>query len=155
MVSKLYFWGGKLKYRRFFYKNLVRQFKKEGLLSFLRLTLVAICAFSFAEAHSGDRRFSLVIKEGFGSIKIGDVNSTRSSTSSSFDVIREEYPGNLVGEYLPLPNNFRDWEGELRWRAWRGLSVGLSVSGPMHFSQTDPLTYSFDTGDGKYVENFL
>jgi len=118
---------------------------------------LVVCLLFVTVAASGaaDKKFSLVVREGFGSIKVGDVNSTRSSTSSSFDVIREEHPGNCVGEYLPLPNNFKDWEAELRWRAWRGLSVGFSVSGPTHFSQTSPLTYSFYTDLGKQVDNFI
>jgi hypothetical protein len=104
-------------------------------------------------AVAADKHFGLIIREGFGSIKVGDVNTTLSSINSAYDSIREQHPERAVGEILPVPNGFKDWEAELRWNPWRGLSVGFAVSGPMRFYQKSFLTYTIIAGASAQSEN--
>lgn len=103
------------------------------------VSLLLLCG-SFSAAQT---RFSLVFNEGFGSIKVGDINTTLVSLNSIYDVLRNAEPETVVGEYLPLPTRYRDWQTEIRWKFWRRLSLGISVSGPSHFSQKSALTDTF------------
>ncbi len=103
------------------------------------LSVLLFCG-SFSAAQT---RFSLLFNEGFGSARIGDVNTTLVSTNAAYDVLRKNVPGAVAGEYLPLPTQFRDWQAELRWNVWRGLSIGVAVSGPLHFSGISVLTHTW------------
>lgn len=87
-------------------------------------------------------RFSLVFNEGFGSMKIGDINTTLVSLNSAYDGLRHTEPGAVAGEYLPLPTRFKDWQVELRWNVWKGLSIGIAISGPMRFAHMSALTHT-------------
>ncbi len=106
-----------------------------------------------AAGGATEKRFSIVVREGFGSIKVGDISTTLSSINSIYDSVREEYPERCVGEILPLPNGFKDWDAELQWKAWRGLSVGIAVSGPMRFYQKSFLTYTIIQDRATQTEN--
>jgi hypothetical protein len=103
------------------------------------VTMLLFCGL-FSEAQT---RFSLLFNEGFGSARIGDVNTTLVSTNAAYDVLRKNVPGAVAGEYLPMPTRFRDWQAELIWNVWRGLRIGIAVSGPLHFSGTSVLTHTW------------
>jgi len=98
-------------------------------------------------------RFSLVAREGFGSIKVGDINTTLASINSAYDSVRAEHPERAVGEILPVPNGYRDWEAELQWRGWKNLSVGIAVSGPTRYFQNSFLTYTIIESGATQTEN--
>jgi len=102
------------------------------------LSVLLFCS-SFSAAQT---RFSLVFGEGFGSIKVGDLNTTLVSTNAAYDGLRKSVPGAVAGEYLPMPTRFRDWQAELRWNASRRLSIGIAVSAPLYFSNFSSLTHT-------------
>lgn len=108
---------------------------------------------SAGEKGSAKRAFSLVIREGFGSISVGDLNTTLSSINSAYDGIRAYRPERCVGEILEVPNRFKDWEAELQWAAWWGFSIGLAVSGPTRFYDKSFLTYTIVDYAGTQSEN--
>ncbi len=109
-----------------------------------RLGLIFVLALLLCGSlSSAQTRFSLLFNEGFGSVKIGDINTTLVSTNAAYDVLRQNVPGAVAGDYLPLPTRFRDWQAELRWNVWRGLSIGVAVSGPLHFSGISVLTHTW------------
>ncbi len=99
-------------------------------------------------------RFSLVIQEGFGSIAIGDLNTTLSSLNDNpvYEAVRESNPERCVGEFAQVPDGFKDWEAELRWNLWRSFSLGVSVSGPIHMRQKSSLTYTIVEYAGTQTE---
>ncbi len=108
-----------------------------------RYGLIFVLALLFCGSLSfAQTRFSLLFNEGFGSVKVGDINTTLVSLNSAYDGLRNTEPGAVAGEYLPLPTRFRDWQAELRWNVWRGLSIGIAVSGPAHFSGISVLTHT-------------
>ena len=119
------------------------------------VSIMCICCLT-ANA-SGDspakHTFSLVIREGFGSIPIGDLNTTLESINAAYDIVRNYYPERCVGEILPLPTSYKDWEVELQWAAWWGFSLGLAVSGPTHYSGKSFLTYTIVEYAGTQTEN--
>src|SRR5512140_1801354 len=132
------------------HKELSMRFRY-GLIFILTLLLCS----SLANAQ---RRFSFLFNEGFGSVKIGDINTTLVSTNEAYDVLRQNIPGAVAGDYLPLPTRFRDWQAELRWNVWRGLSIGVAVSGPFHFSGISVLTHTmfgFQSGFPQTMNNTL
>lgn len=103
---------------------------------------------SAGEKGSAERAFSLVIREGFGSISVGDLNTTLYSLNHNprYEYLRENFPEQCVGEIREVPNGYKDWEAELQWAAWWGFSVGLAVSGPTRFYDKSFLTYSIAEG---------
>lgn len=103
---------------------------------------------SAGEKGSAKRAFSLVIREGFGSISVGDLNTTLYSLNHNprYEYLRENFPEQCIGEILEVPNRFKDWEVELQWAAWWGFSVGLAVSGPIRFYDKSVLTYTIAEG---------
>jgi len=131
----------------------MKRFQLHLALCVVLLLTGLIGTITAAEGESGQRSFSLVVREGFGSIKVGDLNTTLSSINSAYDSVREAYPKRCVGEILPLPNGFKDWEAELQWKAWKGLSVGIAVSGPTRYYQKSFLTYSIIEEGTTQTEN--
>lgn len=108
-------------------------------------TLGQLCGWASAtEDKPSKRSFSLVVREGFGSIAVGDLNTTLYSLDHNavYEMLRQYYPERCVGEILGVPTRFTNWEAELQWNFWRGFSVGVAVSGPMHFHQKSFLTYT-------------
>lgn len=106
-------------------------------------TIVLIFLFGIAEAATPQLPFSLVIYERFGSIAVGDLNTTLTSYNSGYDHIRSQgVPWAVVGEIQPIPSRFTDWEAELQWRFWRGFSIGIAVSAPTHYSGSSFLTFT-------------
>lgn len=131
---------------------------KELLMRF-RLGLIFVLALLLCGSLSSAQiRFSLLFNEGFGSIKMGDINTTLVSLNSAYDGLRNTEPGAVAGEYLPLPTRFKDWQVELRWNVWKGLSIGIAVSGPLHFSGISVLTHTmfgYQSGFPQTMNNTL
>ncbi|MEN6310077.1 MAG: hypothetical protein ABFD80_00905, partial [Acidobacteriota bacterium] len=76
---------------------------------FYKLIISAACLFlcsmsiaSTAEREPAKRAFSLVVREGFGSIRVGDLNTTLYSIDHDavYEWVRENYPEQCVGEIL-------------------------------------------------------
>lgn len=113
-----------------------------------RLLISVICAFFIlcGSVSASDKKFSLVIREGFGTIKVGDVNTTLSSLNTAYDYVRETHPMGCVGDILPLANKFKDWEAEIRYNLWKGLHVGIAVSGATRHSGESAVTYTIFGG---------
>jgi hypothetical protein len=116
---------------------------KELLMRFRLGLIFALALLLCGSLSSAQTRFSFLFNEGFGSVKIGDINTTLVSTNAAYDGLRNSVPGAVAGDYLPLPTRFRDWQAELKWNAWRGLSIGIAVSGPLHFSGISVLTHTW------------
>lgn len=119
------------------------------------LALLFSCS-SMLAATTGHSRplFSLVIQEGFGSSAIGDLNTTLSSFNDNavYEAVREAHPERCVGEFAQVPDGFKDWEAGLRWSFWRGFSLGVTVSGPIHMRQKSSLTYTIVDYAGTQTE---
>ncbi len=99
--------------------------------------------FRTAKGAESKLTFSLVVSEGFGSIAVGDLNTTLTSFNAAYDKIRlYNPPWACVGEIKPIPNSFTDWEMELQWNIWWGFSLGIAVSAPTRYSGSSYLTYS-------------
>lgn len=102
-----------------------------------------ICLFGVAEGATLQLPFSLVLHERFGSIAVGDLNTTLTSYNSGYDHLRSQgAPWAVVGEIQAIPSKFTDWEAELQWRFWWGFSIGIAVSAPTHYSGSSFLTFS-------------
>lgn len=108
-----------------------------------RLGLIFVLALLLCGSlSSAQTRFSLLFNEGFGSVKIGDINTTLVSTNAAYDGLRNTEPGAVAGEYLPVPTRFKDWQVELRWNVRKGLSIGIAISGPLRFAHMSNLTHT-------------
>ena len=103
------------------------------------LSVLLFCG-SFSVAQT---RFSLVFNEGFGSIKVGYLNTALVLLNSIYDGLRDAEPGTVVGDYLPLPIRYKDWQAEIRWNFVQRHSLGIFVYGPSHFFQRNVLTDTF------------
>lgn len=105
-------------------------------------------AFSATTKKPVERAFSLVIREGFGSISVGDLNTTLYTFNHNpgYEYLRENHPERCLGEILEVPAGYKDWEVEFQWAAWWGLSIGLALSGPTAFYDKSSLTYSIAQG---------
>jgi len=103
---------------------------------------------------ASEKRFSLVIRGGVGSIGIGDMNTSITSYDGYYNWLRELYPERNVGGLLEVPGRFKDWETEVQWTAWKGLSVGIALSGPVHLyeSSSDSYVYS-NVNQSLYVKS--
>ncbi len=118
---------------------------KRVYIAILICSLSLLCATaSAAENRPSKHSFSLVVREGFGSIAVGDLNTMLYSLdhNAAYEMLRQYYPERCVGEILGVPKKFTNWEAEVQWNFWRGLSLGVAVSGPMHFYQKSFLTYT-------------
>lgn len=105
--------------------------------------VVLACLFSAAEGATPKLPFSLVVYERFGSIAVGDLNTTLRSYNSGYDNIRSNWPPwGCVGEIQAIPTRFTAWETELQWSFWWGFSIGIAISAPAHFSGSSFLTFS-------------
>jgi hypothetical protein len=118
------------------------------------LFLVMGCSFSTAEAATPRLPFSLVVHEGFGSIAVGDLNTTLISINSGYDRIRSlDPPWGCTGEILPIPHRYTDWEVGLQWDFWRGFGIGITISAPAQFSGTSFLTHNIMQDGLNQTEN--
>lgn len=113
---------------------------KRSCLTAMGVVVCLLCG-SIGADGAAETRFSLVVREGFGSIRVGDLNTTLSSASLYYDALRESYPDQVTGKLSQVPDHFRDWEVELQWRAGRRLSVGLAVSAPAHYRQSSSASF--------------
>lgn len=108
-----------------------------------RYGLIFLLAWLFCGSFSAAQtRLSLVFNEGFGSIKLGDINTTLVSLNSIYDGLRNAESETIVGEYLPLPTRYRDWQTEIRWTFLPRLSFGIFVAGPSRLSQRNALIHT-------------
>lgn len=120
------------------------------------LTIILCLSYALAgsiEKSSAVYSFSLSIKEGFGSVAIGDMNTTLKSINSIYDAVKKNYPGRCTGEIVEIPNNYIDWEVELQWFIQSGFSIGIAVSGPTRFQSRSFLTYTIVDYAGTQTEN--
>jgi hypothetical protein len=113
----------------------------------------SVIALSAGDTKPAKRAFSLVVREGFGSIRVGDLNTTLYSINhdETYEWVREYYPERCVGEILELPNHFKDWETELRWAPGR-FAIGIAVSAPTRFYGKSFLTYTIIGTSGTQTE---
>lgn len=118
---------------------------KDWRVCFFTYILILLLCWPLAGANENTLRqhsFSLVIREGFGSIAVGDMNTTLKSFNSMFDVMRNLHPERCVGEITEIPNNYVDWEVELQWNIASGFIIGVAVSGPTPYHDRSFLTYT-------------
>lgn len=134
---------------------------REKAVNSLRYMAVALGAVSLfansmlaGQQPAAKRAFSLVVREGFGSIRVGDLNTTLRSINDSFDFARDISPQRCVGEIQAIPVMFTDWEIELQWAITWGFSLGISVSAPARFYGKSSLTYTIIDYAGLQTENF-
>lgn len=113
------------------------------------------CLFRSVEGADSKLPFSLVIREGFGSIVVGDLNTTLVSINSAYDWIRSYYPPwGCVGEIKPISGRFTEWEAELQWDFWWGFSLGFAVSAPTRYGGSSFLTFSImENGLNQTINN--
>lgn len=104
----------------------------------LKAAFLIVCLFigSAGTSSAAQERFSLVIREGFGSLRVGDLNTTLESYNSNpaLEATRLYYPDRCLGEFRPLNNKFTVWEAEIQAFVWGGFSVGFSVSEKIHLN---------------------
>ena len=116
-----------------------------SILFFLPITIALLYA---SESESSFKRFNLVMREGFGAIAIGDLNSVLSSTNNDavYTSLRESGSGLCVGEIREVPNRFKDWEVELRWMP-NNFGIGLAFAGPTKYYDKSHLNYTVGFSD--------
>ncbi|MDI6697860.1 MAG: hypothetical protein QME85_02840 [Candidatus Saccharicenans sp.] len=118
--------------------------------------VILFLSWSLAGANDKNSRghsFNLVIREGLGSISVGDMNTTLKSINSIFDGVRSYHPERCVGEITEIPANYVDWEVELQWAIGSGFIVGVAISGPLRFHDRSFLTYTIVDYAGTQTEN--
>lgn len=103
--------------------------------------LILFSVFVCGRLSGTEKAFSLIVREGFGSIRVGDLNTTLSSQNIPYDIVKNWPSAAYVGEILPVPSRFKDWEVEFQCAAWKGLRAGIAVSGPLHFHNRSFVTY--------------
>lgn len=116
--------------------------------------VVMACLFGAAEGATRQLPFSLVVREQFGSIAVGDLNTTLLSINSGYDLIRSSYPPwGCVGEIQAISGRFTDWEAEFQWEFWWGFSIGIAVSAPTRYGGSSFLTFSIMNDGLNETEN--
>jgi len=125
-------------------------------MRFFTYIIILFLSWSLAGANEKKSRahsFNLIIREGFGSIGVGDMNTTLKSINSMFDWVRSYHPEMCVGEITEIPASYVDWEVELQWAIGSGFIIGVAVSGPLHFHDRSFLTYTIVGYAGTQTEN--
>lgn len=113
---------------------------KKVLRNAILSVLFLFCASAIAEDNMPKvRAFSLVVREGFGLIAVGDLNTTLGSINSMYDSVSEYYD-RFIGKIRKVPCSSFDWEAELQWTVDR-FSVGIALSTPTHYDRKSNLTY--------------
>ena len=127
----------------------------------IRHLMVFLCVLSLlsnsmlaGQQPTAKQAFSFVVREGFGSIRMGDLNTTLRSINQAFDFARAISPQRCVGEVQTIPVTFTDWEMEIQWAIRWGFSLGVSVSAPARFYGKSALTYMIVDFAGTQTENF-
>ena len=118
--------------------------------------VVCLLCVSIGVGNAGDEKFSLVVREGFGSIGIGDLNSVLKSTNNDavYEYLRENYPQCCVGNIQEIPNDFKNWEAELQWNLWRRFSVGVAFEDKAKYDGKSFLTYTILGSVGPETINY-
>ena len=110
--------------------------------------------FGTVEAAPPQLPFSLVVREGFGSIAVGDINTTLISINSGYDIVRSSSPSwGCTGEIKPIPHRYKDWEFELQWDFLWGFGMGIAISAPTDYSGSSFLTFSIMQDGLNQTEN--
>jgi hypothetical protein len=106
-----------------------------------------------ADEESDKHAFSLVIRRGAGSFGIGDLNTTLTSMDGYYDWLREVYPNDITGSFSEASGHFEDWEAEIQWVAWKGLSIGLALSGPVHINNKGSISFLYGWTSAESIES--
>jgi hypothetical protein len=132
----------------------MKRFYPSLLVYIVFLSIGSICTISAAERKPIKQAFSLVIREGFGSLTVGDLNTTLSSCNTyRYWWLRESDPKWIAGELVEVPDRFKDWEAEFQWAAWKGLSVGFAISGPIRLHDKGSVSYVYGEAETNSVES--
>ncbi len=108
---------------------------------------------STGKIDAAEKKFSLIIRGGAGSIGIGDMNASIASFNGYYDWLREAYPERNVGGLMEVPRRFKDWEAEVQWAAWKGLGLGIGFSGPVQFCESSSNSYVYSNlNESLYVK---
>jgi len=106
-----------------------------------------------ADEESDKHTLSLVIRGGAGSFGIGDLNTTLTSMDGYYDWLREVYPNDITGSFSEASGHFEDWEAEIQWVAWKGLSIGLALSGPVHINNKGSISFLYGWTSAESIES--
>ncbi|HOW85039.1 MAG TPA: outer membrane beta-barrel protein [Candidatus Aminicenantes bacterium] len=119
------------------------------------LFLISLLFIIVNDASTAQTRFSLALREGFGSMKIGDLNTTLESYNNNpaLEDTRQYYPDRCIGEFLPIKDRFTHWEAEIRSYIWGGFSLGISIEEKTHFSGQSSLLYTIVDYPGTQTMN--
>jgi hypothetical protein len=117
--------------------------------------IISLLVLLISSGHSAQTRFSLVVREGFGSMKVGDLNTTLGSynRNPALEVTRKAYPDRCIGDFLPLASHFAQWEVEIQGDVWGGFSLGVSVSEKVHLDGRSSLLYTIVDFGGTQTMN--
>jgi len=113
----------------------------------------SVIALSAGETEPAKRAFSLVIRGGAGSLGIGDLNTTLASIDAAYDSGRDVNPNYTFGHVREVSGRFKDWELEVRWTVWKGLSVGAALSGPVHLRGYGNISYMYTWTQSYTIES--
>lgn len=117
------------------------------------LLIGSICTISAAEKEPAKRVFSLVVRGGAGSFAVGDLNTSLGSMDEYYWWLRLAAPDDIAGEFTEVSGRFKDWEVEFQWAAWKGLSIGVALSGPVRLSDKSALSYLYDDTTSYLVQS--
>jgi hypothetical protein len=131
----------------------MKRFHLSLLFCTILVLIDPISTLNAAEREPAKRAFSLVIRGGAGSFNVGDLNTTLSSIDTVFDAGRQAYPDYITGRFPEASGRFKDWEVEIQWTAWKGLSVGVALSGPVHLNSKGFISYLYTWTQAYSVES--
>ncbi len=117
--------------------------KRSGIVILIIASFLVIGAFG---AGAAEKRFSLVVSGGFGSTRVGDLNSTLSAVGAVYDELKAAYPENITGGIRPIPTRFKNWEAEFRWAFWRRFSIGISLADSTRYHGVSSYTINYSSG---------
>lgn len=106
--------------------------------------LLGLCVFPAAAAGKDGVKpsFSLVIKEGWGSIGVGHMNNMLNQREAFLQALNDRNSGTSSGSIRALDKSYSDAEAELRMNLGR-LSLGLALTAPARISGPSDKTISW------------
>lgn len=131
----------------------MKRFYRASLVCVVLLLFESVGTISAAEKKPAKRAFSLVIRGGAESFAVGDMNTTLSSTDAYYWWLRLAAPDDIAGEIAEVSGRFKDWEAEFQWAPWKGLSIGVALSGPVRLSDKSSLSYLYDDTTTYFVKS--
>jgi hypothetical protein len=127
---------------------------KFGYLFFVSFLFIgSINTMNAAEKIPVKQSFSLVLREGFGSLGVGDMNTMLSSTTAVYDRAKEGSQEYMFGTFPEVSGRFKEWGVEIRWRAWKGLSIGVALSGAVHLQGNGNISYAYTWTQSSSIES--